>query len=84
MSYPARDDAYMDTSETVEIAKLRAFIDSGAAKALRVRRNLSFRETAGPVGVSPSTILRWETGERSPRGDAALRYWRFLQELMFA
>lgn len=44
--------------------------------------DVSLSEIAGPVGVSPSTIHRWETGDRRPTGAAALRYGELLSELL--
>lgn len=72
----------MDTSDTVELARLRAFLESGAAKSVRVNNRLSLREMARTIGISPSTVLRWEAQERVPRGAPALRYWRLIRELM--
>jgi transcriptional regulator with XRE-family HTH domain len=67
--------------DAIEIAKARALIRSGRAQAIRERAGLSRSEVAESVGVNDSTIARWETGERSPRGEGAKRYARLLREL---
>jgi DNA-binding transcriptional regulator YiaG len=73
----------MDRLEEVEaVVRLRALIDSGAAQATRKAARLSLSEMARPMDVRPSTVLRWETGSRSPRGDHALRYLELLDKLM--
>jgi DNA-binding transcriptional regulator YiaG len=72
----------MNSKDTIELARFRSFVDSGAAKSIRQSKQLSLREAGGPVSVAPSTIFRWESRERRPCGAAALRYWRFLKELM--
>lgn len=48
---------------------------------IRAQAGLSLADIATPVGVSPTTILRWERGERSPHGEAALRYADLLDQL---
>lgn len=69
--------------EDVEaLARVRALCRSGAARAARIAADLSLSEAARPVRVSPSTIHRWETGERRPRGEAALRYGELLEQLL--
>ncbi len=59
----------------------RQLAASGEARRRRIAAGLSYRETGDAVGVSQSTILRWERGERSPRGDAAIRYGELLEQL---
>lgn len=73
----------MDTAQTIELSRLRAMVRSGAARGVRLGAHLSLAEVGDAIGgVSPSTILRWERGERSPRGEPALRYWELLRALM--
>lgn len=56
---------------------------SGAARAVRLANNLSLEDIRREAqSQSRTTILRWERGERTPRGEAALRYGRVLKELM--
>jgi|BarGraNGADG00212_1021973.scaffolds.fasta_scaffold07178_3 transcriptional regulator with XRE-family HTH domain len=54
---------------------------SGGAKLRREKSGLSQVETAGVVGVVPTTISRWESGKRTPRGSAGIRYGRLLCRL---
>jgi len=72
----------MDSEQTLRLAEIRRLAASGEAKAIRERADLSLREVAGAVGVSPSGLFRWENGERTPRGDAAVRYAKFLRQLV--
>ncbi|MGH2462707.1 MAG: helix-turn-helix domain-containing protein [Candidatus Limnocylindria bacterium] len=55
---------------------------TGAARPIRLGAGLSLGEVAESVGVSPSTILRWENRERAPRGQAAVAYGRLLAALI--
>jgi transcriptional regulator with XRE-family HTH domain len=71
----------MDERELEAIATARAWATSGVARSLREGRRLTLREIAAVVGVVPSTILRWERGERRPRGAAAARYGAVLRRL---
>ena len=68
--------------ELEALVRVRALCRSGAAKAVRTANDLSLGEIAPEVGVSPSTIFRWENGERRPTGAAALRYGALLERLL--
>jgi transcriptional regulator with XRE-family HTH domain len=68
--------------DTISLAQARSFTRSGAARAVRVAAGLSLREMAEPLGVAPSTVLRWERCERSPRGEKALAYKKLLDGLV--
>jgi transcriptional regulator with XRE-family HTH domain len=67
--------------EVLAVARLRADLISGRARAIREEAHLTQAETARAAGVSQSAVTQWEAGRRSPRGEAAIRYARFLQEL---
>ncbi len=67
--------------EIIEIAKARALARNGEAQAIRERNHLTITEVAKEIEVSTSTVMRWEKGERSPRGDAALRFGRLMHKL---
>jgi DNA-binding transcriptional regulator YiaG len=69
-------------SELQELSRLRALLRSGAARSIRTAAGLSLGEVAEPLGVSKTSILRWERGQHAPRGDLALAYWQLLQSLM--
>jgi len=69
--------------EALVLARLNGWIRSGAARGARVAAGLSLsRAGKAAGGVSPSTVLRWERGERHPRGDAAVRYAVLIEELI--
>ena len=72
----------MQAKDLGDLARVRALVDSGAARVVRVSKRLSLSEVALTVGVSKSTVFRWEAGERTPRGEKALRYGRLLEQLM--
>jgi DNA-binding transcriptional regulator YiaG len=71
----------MNTTEALLLSEVRSKAKSGEAKRERENRNLSRSEVAAVVGVTESTIFRWESGQRCPRGAAGLRYGRFLSKL---
>ena len=68
-------------SELEELARVKRLTRSGAAQMIRIRSGISLRELGQAVGVGPATILRWERGDRSPKGDKALAYGRALDDL---
>jgi transcriptional regulator with XRE-family HTH domain len=71
----------MDAEQAVRISRARQLAESGRARRIRVKARLSLRELGAAVGVGPNTVLRWERGDRVPRGDAALRYGEVLEQL---
>jgi DNA-binding transcriptional regulator YiaG len=71
----------MESNDLQELADVRALASSGLARSIRIAASLSLTEVAAEVGVAPSTVHRWETGARSPRGEAARSYARILKDL---
>ncbi len=71
----------MNTTEALLLSEARNKSKSGEAQAIREARGLSRKETGDVVGVAESTIFRWESGDRKPRGDAGIRFGRFLRAL---
>lgn len=68
--------------DLVKVASARDACRNGAARALRLSAGLSLREIAEEVGAGdPSTVLRWEKGQRRPRGEMAERYGDLLDRL---
>ena len=61
----------MNTRELVAVAKARRLANTGDAKRIRERASVSIREMADAVGAAPTTLWRWENGERRPTGAAA-------------
>lgn len=80
--FPIRYTYDMNTESLTELSGIRALVESGAAKPIRLAARLSLNEVARSVGVSPATVLRWENRERVPHGDAAVAYGRLLRALM--
>jgi DNA-binding transcriptional regulator YiaG len=74
----------MDTETIIQLAKVRALTESGEARNIRQNARLSLPDIASAVGSHPSTVYRWENGERRPHGDAAIRYGNLLDELLEA
>lgn len=71
----------METLPTTKLARVRRLCASGSARAIREAAGLSLAEVAEPVGVSRQAVLRWELGQRRPRGEPAFRYLDVLEEL---
>jgi transcriptional regulator with XRE-family HTH domain len=71
----------MAPSELVRLANTRDACRSGAARLIRLASGLTLEEVGREIGVSVSTVFRWENGERVPRGEAAARYARLLAAL---
>ncbi len=72
----------MDTESVLQISRVRSLTRSGAARTVRIAAGLTLGELAEAVGVSPTTIWRWEQGQRSPRGEPAIKYGELLEALM--
>lgn len=70
-----------DSPDLVALSKARRLARSGTARMIRSNAGISLAELAAGVGVSPSTVFRWETGLRSPHGAAALRYVALLDRI---
>lgn len=68
-------------SDPVKLATVRALAASGGARAIRQQAGLSLSEVAAACGVDQSTVHRWESAKRAPRGEAALRYASLLDAL---
>lgn len=69
------------SSDVLEIARARALIRGGDAQRIREQSGLTRSEVARSLEVDDSTVARWETGARTPRGEDAVRYARLLREL---
>lgn len=69
------------TTDPQRLAEVRRLCRTGLAKHLRLVNELSLAEVAAPIGVSPSSVWRWERGERTPRGEDAVRYLDVLESL---
>ena len=50
-------------------------------KAWRETAGLTLEQVANELGVTKMTVWRWETGERTPRGQNRVEYSRLLRAL---
>lgn len=71
----------MTSDDLDQLVTMRQLVRTGDARQLRQGAGLSRRELAASVGVTVSTLTKWELGQRVPNGDAALRYARVLGRL---
>lgn len=62
------------------VARGRAYLATGIGRTTRLDLELSLRDVAEPIGVTPSTVLKWESGSR-PRAEVAARYGDLIAEL---
>jgi DNA-binding transcriptional regulator YiaG len=69
------------TTKAERLQALRALTTSGKAREIREDAHLSLSDIARSVGAHYSTVSRWESGQRLPRGEAALRYAALLDRL---
>ena len=63
------------------LIEAREAAKTGRAEQIRTAAGLSQAEVASALGVSAACISRWESGDRRPRGPAAIAYGRLLQDL---
>ena len=71
----------MTRTELVLLTRARRDAASGRGRALREEAHLSLREVAVSLGVTATTLWRWEAGDRVPRGAAAVAWARLLDDL---
>ena len=67
--------------QLLERSRVRHLLCSGGARAIRESAGASQQEFADELGVDVATIGRWESGQRSPRGELADRYGQLLDVL---
>ena len=69
-------------SALLEVVKARHQLPTPAlARALRESAGVSQQQMADEIGVHWTTVSRWETGRRSPRGRVLVAYVALLQAL---
>ena len=66
------------------ISWTRSRCRDGTARIIRQHAGLSLAEAGSFLGVSLSTVSKWETGDRLPRTPLALSYGRFLRGILDA
>lgn len=59
----------------------RTYAATGTGRAIRQAAGLSMSEVAEALGVTESTIWRWEQGKHRPRGEPAREWARLLNRL---
>jgi DNA-binding XRE family transcriptional regulator len=64
-----------------QIARVRALCRNGLARKIRRAAGATLDELGRDVGVTANCIWLWETGRRSPRGEAAITYGTVLAGL---
>jgi DNA-binding transcriptional regulator YiaG len=64
-----------------EVRQRHAFPEPAVRKAIREAVGIPRTRIASALGVTPTTVWRWETGEREPRGDLRARYGELLMRL---
>jgi len=77
----SRSVSSMNQRELQRLVAVRAACASGEARARRLGARLTQGELASTLGVAQSTVALWESGHRTPRGEAALRYADLLDTL---
>jgi DNA-binding transcriptional regulator YiaG len=53
----------------------------GTARLIRLTAGVSQQRLADELGVHRMTVVRWESGERNPRGAVRARYSDLLEQL---
>ena len=67
--------------DAAAVAAVRAACTTGQARRIRKGANLSLQMVARAVGVSHSTVMRWEGAKNLPTGVQAVAYARLLARL---
>lgn len=64
-----------------EVRQARQLPERHAARLIRVMAGVSQTRLAAELGVHRNTVIRWESGERKPRGALRQDYASLLDEL---
>jgi DNA-binding transcriptional regulator YiaG len=67
--------------KALKIVEARQLASSGAGRMIREAAGLSLAELGTAIDADASTVFRWESGERTPTGQHAVRYALFLAQL---
>ena len=73
--------AMNEETEALDLARVRAWLRTGEARAIRKRAGLSQADVALAVGTDGPQVSRWESGKSVPRRNSALKLARLLTEL---
>jgi DNA-binding XRE family transcriptional regulator len=63
----------LSETDIERIVTIRRVLRSGVAAEIREAAGASRAEVAASVDCHPITVAKWETGERTPRTEVALR-----------
>lgn len=63
------------------LAEARHLAATGEARRIRQAGHFSVNDVANQVGVKHPTVTRWETGQRRPTGEPAIKYALLLRML---
>jgi len=69
------------TDDVLTLVRVRELAASGEARRVRLAAGLSLYDIAGAIGSTASSVQRWESGNRRPYGEPALRWCRLLAAL---
>ena len=64
--------------------ELHHMIETGEARKLRLAAGLAFESVGRDCDVTAGAVLRWESGQRRPRGRNIVAYHRCLKKLRAA
>ncbi|WP_346007168.1 helix-turn-helix transcriptional regulator [Janibacter terrae] len=64
-----------------EVRAAQSLPDPSVARLIRLSAGVSQVRLARELGVHRTTLHRWESGERRPRGKERIQYARLLQSL---
>lgn len=71
----------MNPQNALTIARVRRMLVDGSARQHREQARITQTEVAAALGVTPATVSRWESGERTPTTRLALAYAGLLELL---
>lgn len=74
----------MTGQQVLRLFAARRYAETGTGRQIRTAAELTLAEVAAAVGTTESTLSRWETNARAPRGDAARAWAALLSELQAA
>jgi transcriptional regulator with XRE-family HTH domain len=74
----------MSDDSLIALAFARDVARNGVARSARLAKHLSLRDLSRELDVAPSTILRWENGDRVPSREQGPAYGRLIQRLLEA
>ena len=72
----------MTSDELHLIVWTRSRCKDGTARLIRHHAGYSLQEAGSLMGVSLSTVSKWENAKRLPRTEAAITYGRFLRGIV--